>query len=98
MIDINLIQEISEDIVHKSININVTTGLRGTNKKGSISIIGDSAYIDVNPEYATNTDSLLEIVAHELAHITLNRAEHGDGFDKEKKRIFKQLKNKIERR
>ena len=88
------IKKIISQIMGYNIELIVITALE-RDIKGIIYQSENRYEILLNALYAKDEKNVVEIIAHELAHIKYPR-QHGRKFEEERKRILQKIKDKLE--
>lgn len=90
------LKRLSEDIVCRPVTITLTTDVALNGYSGVSNWNKARAVILINGREEKSLDSVIEVLAHELAHVVTDSKEHDDAFDKEAKRIKKYIKTMYE--
>jgi len=74
------IRRIAEELVNKRVELYLSTAVP-PHLKGVVEIERDTVYIVLNMAYSKEIDDVLDIVAHELAHVKTKELSHNAAFN-----------------
>lgn len=74
------IRRIAEELVNKRVELYLSTAVP-PHLRGVVEMEDDAAYIVLNMAYSKEIDNVLDIVAHELAHVKTGELSHTTAFN-----------------